>query len=278
MSKGKKLNPLDELITKLGEQFSKIPNFSQVINDKVLYKVHMFIAIRTLQLHSTKDLIVKSFLPSVNSDILKTQQYVKTSIYKDLLDVVDYEIDDIKYETIRLGYVLAFHKYENFVKDLIGLWEEISIETTKETNQTLVGFLKTKFNISLTSWHEFPSVHMFSYISNCTKHADGISRLDNPKHKKPDYFYYANDGEPIKPTIKNYKDDFERLMKSLEIMISIIGYCNLFRVLEANNNATYEYNGERIPLYSEESKIELNLELSKLFTHMSSMIEIYKEL
>ena len=135
-----------------------------------------------------------------------------------------------------------------------------------------------KLNLSLTSWHEFPSVHMFSYISNCTKHADGISRLDNPKHKKPAFFYYAKDGELIKPTIKNYKDDFERLMKSLEVMIGIIGYCNLLRVLEANNNATYEYNGELHQLYSEERKIELNVELSKLYDHMNNMISIYKEL
>ena len=276
MSKGK-TNPLDELITALSNEFAKIPNFHQTIQDPDIFKAHIFMATRIMQLHSTKDLIIRSFLPAVQTDIIKTNQNINTSIYKEILKGIDYDVDDIKYETIRLGYVLTFHKYENFIKDFICLWENLSINVTNESNQTFEQYLKYKFGLNLKAWHEFPSIHMFSFISNCTKHSDGKCRLDNPNHNKPFYFSYANDNELIKPSINDFKEDFKRLIKSTEIMIQILGNCNLLRIIESDKYATYEFDGVNHPLYSAENIAEKQPEIDKLIEAIKNIIDIYKQ-
>lgn len=233
MKGNKYANPLDVRIELLIAEFRKIPNYDVAMQDDTLRKVHSFFAVRLTALITVRDLVVQTFLPAVKNDILKLNRYIATSKYKPLFRVNDFDTNDTLYETMRMAYVLTFHKYESLMKEQLELWESFTIETTRNTNQTFEKYLDSSFGFKVKSWHEVPSVHIFQFISNCTKHRDGKCALDNPSYSKPKRFTNTSDEETIKPTLKEYKEDFQNLMESINRLVQILGFTLQTRLLES---------------------------------------------
>lgn len=266
-----KLNPLDERIAAFSNEFAKIPNFSRSMQDPEIAKAHKFIVAKITGIAATKDLIIRSFMPAVQKEINATLLNIRTSTYKEIIKNVDFDLEDLKYETIRLGYVLTFHKYENFVKQFLSLWESLSTSITAETNQALENYIKNQFNFNPKAWHEFPSVHKISFISNCTKHQDGKCKLDNPAYKKPLAYLTFSDDDIIKPTVQEYRKDIDMLLESTNMLVSIIAYANNHRYIEHDLNS-YQENDPDI----NKLKNSVLPKLAEVRTIIERMIALYR--
>lgn len=276
MPKPQKLNPIDARIYALSQEFAKIPNFNTAMQDPDLKNIHEFVSAKLLGLYATRDLVLQTFMPAINRLTIDTKNYVRTSIYKHILDTIDLGIDDTKYETIRLGYVLTFHKYENFVKEFLELWEKYFPELREETGQTLIQYLKSKLNFNPKAWHESPFTHTMNFIANCTKHQDGKCKLDSPSHTKPFRYSHVLDSEILRPTVQEYKADCDRLFNSIPMLIQIISHGNLLRIQENNLVSTYEIDGEKKPLFSQESVKEMEPLIEKMTSALKNLVEVYK--
>lgn len=230
-----KLNPLDQAIQARMAVYNKIEGYPGILSDDELRYAHIFIATKIEGLHVASQLIIKSFLPAINKSIAETQVHLNKSIYRTAIkDSVIENWQTLKDDTIRLGYVLFFHKYENFVKDYVNYVEQRSSEYTKETGKTYLQYCKEKFNFTPFDWWKFPAIHKVNFISNCTKHHDGKCKLDNPKHTKPNIFAQLQETDIIKPSLANYKDDTTNLINSIaNCLVPILENILMYRAYES---------------------------------------------
>lgn len=269
------VNPLDKAIETFAAEFAKIPNYHRDMQDPDLKKVHTFIAFRLTELYSVKKLVVEAFLPKTDELIRQTENQIRRSKYRDVIENLNYKVTDQRFETIRLGYVMMFHKYEVFVKDLLKLFDEVSPDF-EEAGETLEQFCKRKFNFNPREWHRFPAVHKVNFISNCTKHQDGYCKLDSPKHTKPIDFIAYSENQKINRTTELFKSDIEWLLDaSLELLLTILGTSNYLRVIGNMADDTYESNGVIYPLHDNEAKKVFNEQTTKLEDIIKRSIEVY---
>ncbi len=227
----KKINPLDVYINTLAAEFQKIPDYHEKMKDSDLQKVHLWVAVNISNLFSTRDLVVNGFVPAVTKMIVQSKSLVNTSVYKTLLRPYSFTIDMTLSETIRLGYVLMFHKYENFVREYLNLIDEVTNNPPDPKHSGIEEFLKREFDFDAMQWYKFPSVHKIQFIANCTKHADGRCKLDNPKHQIPKEFAHLSETDFIEPTVKDFKNDCNKLIDSVFVLFNIVGYGNVLKTV-----------------------------------------------
>ncbi|OJW77426.1 MAG: hypothetical protein BGO69_18800 [Bacteroidetes bacterium 46-16] len=256
-------NPPDNTIQAFATEFAKIPNYHRDMQDPDLKKVYTFISFRVTELYSVKKFIVEGFLPKTDELIRKTENEIRRSKYRDIIESLDYKVTDQRFETIRLGYVMMFHKYEVFVKDLFKIFDEVS-PGFDETKEPLEQFCKRKLNFNPKEWHRFPAVHKVNFISNCTKHHDGYCRLNNPKHPKPIDFIAHSENRKIYMSTELFKQDIEFFLDiSLKLLLSILGMANMLCSMENTADDTYESNGVIYPLHNDEAKKVTNEQNAK---------------
>ncbi|MBC7748728.1 MAG: hypothetical protein H7Z76_09175 [Methylotenera sp.] len=112
-------NKYDIFIESLTKQFSAIPNFHLTQEDgpgKILFNGMVK---RIAELNSLKSLYINYYIPTAlkatNDDIIE----ISKSKYESLISLTEQDLKENYYETVRLGYVAAYHKYEIFIKELI---------------------------------------------------------------------------------------------------------------------------------------------------------------
>jgi hypothetical protein len=234
MSKHPKINSLDIAIQKMIEVYSGIDGFKNARTDPKLMAAMVFISAKIQGLNATRQLIIQSFVPAINKLASDTNGQVSTSIYKNVIkQSVEDNLQMMKDDTIRLGYVIFFHKYENFVKDYISYLEKRAVEYTEVTGQTVVSFCKSRFGFDPFAWYKYPVIHKINFISNCTKHHDGKCKLDNSKHTKPNMYANVPDAETLKPSLQQFKDDTSAVIQSIaNHFLPILENANMIRSYE----------------------------------------------
>ena len=233
MGKQSKLNPLDHAIKKWAAVFNGIEGYQS--KDEDVRYAGTFIATKILSLEQSRSLTINSFVPAVNKIICDTKKQLSTSIYKQAIQTaLENNLQVIKEDTVRLGYVMFFHKYENFVKEYMLYVEKRNQEYTKETGQTFFDFCKLRFGFNPFSWWKYPIIHKVNFISNCTKHHDGKCKLDNPKNTKPSMYANIDESEVIKPDISQFKNDTYVIIQSISNqLVHILENAVMIRVFES---------------------------------------------
>ena len=120
----KKVNSIDLLIENLQKEFSKIPNFELTQNIPLGKKLFDFVVRFVSEFHSYQDLFVQFYLPASLKSIQTFKRELKFSKYKQFFNLTEDEYKENSFETVRLGYVGAFHKYASFLKNLIPMIDE----------------------------------------------------------------------------------------------------------------------------------------------------------
>lgn len=115
----KKQNPIDQLVENLLKQFSQIENFDLTQNDPLGNKMFNFVIKNVSELNAFKNLFIQYYLPASIKSSQDFQRDLKFSKYKNLIQVTPKDLKENYYETVRLGYVGAYHKYESYLKELI---------------------------------------------------------------------------------------------------------------------------------------------------------------
>ncbi|HZY82270.1 MAG TPA: hypothetical protein VFE50_22245 [Cyclobacteriaceae bacterium] len=179
MKKGSDTNKFDTLVTRLAQEFSKIPNFSLTSEDETAKKLFSLIAFRLADISSYADLVYSHFIPSTNKAIADAKKDFIQSQYRHLLKNQNLDFEETLFDTVRLAYVGLFHKLENFMNDLVKLPEMVFSELY-ETNEPAIKLAKDKYGFDFRDWQQFQITHKINWICNCVKHKDGFP-IKQPK-------------------------------------------------------------------------------------------------
>lgn len=216
----KKNNPIDVLVEKLAQEFSQISNFSITQDDPLGNKMFNFVVKYVSEINSFKNLFIQYYLPASLRASQDFQRHLKFSKYKHLINVTSHELKENYYETIRLGYVGAYHKYENYLKDLLNVLNEFFKELDFDNNFVdLNTYLKKIINKDLLkTFNSFKISEKINWISNCVKHYDGFPI----KEPIPNYLNYFDSSQKIEIESSEFKEDMENLTSQCQLILSIL--------------------------------------------------------
>lgn len=211
-------NRIDSMIDQLIENFSKIKNFNLLIESEEGKKVFEFIVKSTSEIESFQTLFLNYYIPASNKAIADGWKDIKKSKYKDVLGIKQEDLKENLYETIRLGYVGLFHKYESYLKSLVEAVNYLIGELFEDDQFIPIEkYCQKEFGTHLLKSHNlFYSTKRISYINNCVKHYDGYP-IKEPIHE--DFTHLAKD-KKIQITPDSFKSDIKLLKGHCELILS----------------------------------------------------------
>lgn len=219
------LNPIDLLIDNLVVNFSKIKDFHKLQESEEGQRLFDLIVKSTSEMESFQALFLNYYIPAANKSIADSWTQISKSKYKKALNISKRDLKENLYETIRLGYVGLFHKYESYLKDLVAAINFLFTELRDENNLlTLEQYCKKEYNIDIYKSHyQFDITRRVNYIANCVKHKDGLP-IKEPVH--PD-FKYSDKSKKIEIEKEIFKIDIERMKihcQSLQSQLFSMGF------------------------------------------------------
>ncbi|MEO3408519.1 hypothetical protein AAFN85_31685 [Mucilaginibacter sp. CAU 1740] len=226
--KQRKLTPFDQGIVNLATEFSKIPDYENMMKDEDLKRLHTFIAVGMMGIQDAANMVVGSFIPAANKVVSNTRVQIQRSLFKEVLTGLDYDPNVIQHETIRLGYVFVFHKFEVVVNQLMEVMDGAIIEVPTPLKK----YVKSNFDFNPTEWFRNNAMHVVNFISNCTKHQDGLCKLNNPAYRILVEFDQHSKDEKIIRSTQQFKADIKGLTEALGLLIHAITAIFLNRALE----------------------------------------------
>lgn len=225
-----KINNFDILIENLSENFSKIADFNKLQETEEGRKLFNAIVKNISDFESFQTLFIQYYIPASNKSISNTWNQISKSKYRAILNISKEDLKDNLYETIRLGYVGLFHKYESYLNTLIDSVNFLLQDLNNENKLlNIEEYCKKEYNIILKSrsHHLFKITSRVNYISNCIKHYDGFP-IKEPIHED---FINSNKKEKIKISKEEFKNDIEKLKKhnqSLMEQVIMMGFKQYF--------------------------------------------------
>ena len=114
-----KYNPIDLLVERLADNFAKVKDFDKLQDSEEGKKLFDLIIKSTSEMENFQTLFLNYYIPSANKSIADSWTQISKSKYKHLLNISRDQLKENLYETVRLGYVGLFHKYESYLKALI---------------------------------------------------------------------------------------------------------------------------------------------------------------
>ncbi|MBT2163654.1 hypothetical protein HW347_20475 [Zobellia sp. KMM 6746] len=165
-----------------------------------------------------QSLFLNYYIPASNKSIADSWTQISKSKYKHLLNIKKEDLKENLYETIRLGYIGLFHKYESYLKALVGATDFLMKDVNEENDLlNIKEYCQKEYGINIYKSHNhFPITNRINYISNCIKHYDGFP-IKEPIH--PEFESYDKN-EKIKHSRDIFKSDIERLKIHCELLLS----------------------------------------------------------
>jgi hypothetical protein len=173
------MNKYDIFIDNLTKNFSGIKNFHLTQEEGAGKTLFDFVVKSFAELNSAKALFVNYYIPTAAKATSDDIKELNKSKYKSLINLSDLELKENYYETVRLGYVAVYHKYEIFIKQLLINAEAVYAEISNK-NVTLENYIEKTFQFKILDIKYSPNLHRINYICNCTKHYDGFPRKTYP--------------------------------------------------------------------------------------------------
>jgi len=226
-----KHNPIDLFVERLSEEFAKVKDFNKLQESEEGKRLFDLIIKSISDMENFQTLFLNYYIPSANKSIVDSWNQLSKSKYKHLLNISKDELKENLYETIRLGYVGLFHKYESYLKSLVDATNFLLKELNEENNLlSIEDYCKKEFKMNIFKSHDnFAITCRINYISNCVKHLDGFP-IKEPIHPE---FANLNRNEKIRIEKEIFKIDINRLKihcQSLMSQIMIIGFKQYFEL------------------------------------------------
>lgn len=216
----KKQNSIDVLVEKLAHEFSQIKNFELTQNDPLGNKVFTFVVKHAFELSAFTNLFIHYYLPASLKSSQDFSRELKFSKYKNLISIDRDELKENYFETIRLGYVGAFHKYESYINRIPILMNDFFAHLYEEENyRDIEGYLKETFKIELKKTiTKFYASEKINWIANCVKHYDGYP-VKEPVLR---WFTYADKSKKIQIEAKQFREDLESLATQNQLILTVL--------------------------------------------------------
>lgn len=229
-----KLNPFDQIIDNLLNSLKKVENFHLLGESGHGDKFHNLTIVRAAEIREFKNMFVSYFIPKANEMYVLTKNSYAKSKYKGLISLTEDQLKENVYETIRLGYVGMFHKYEAFVTELIEC-AELVIADEEKPKTSLEDFVFRKFGHHLSKEkgkYDKPIVQKLNWISNSIKHCDG---KPYPKYKPVEYQNYP-ENKRLTLTKDDFKRDCDMLIDHYLTKMKIVFNVALYKSIFENEN------------------------------------------
>lgn len=264
MSKQKKpkQNFYDHFIDELIERFSRIPNFNLTQEDELGKEQFNFVLRRFTEVHSLKSLFINYYIPASNKSIADDLNQISKSKYKSQIRLTREELKENYYETVRLGYVAVFHKFEAFIAECLEMAEKLTKDVGSDSKMTVVKFAEKELDFKIKNWRIFPSVERINWVCNCVKHYDGYPR----KEPKPYAFNHFSEQNKLRLT----KEDFVRDVKELDEIyltyLQLIYTIAMYKMMKERGFDESFINDEKRLEYTEKKK-KLDEQINKYIDH-----------
>lgn len=172
-------------------------------------------------------MFVSYFIPKASEIYVQTKNYLAKSKYKNIIAISEDELKENVYETIRLGYVGMFHKYEAYVTDLIEC-AELVIEDMNNKETSLEDYIFEKFGHQIRKEkgkYDYPIIQKLNWICNSIKHCDG---RPYPKFV-PVQFQNLPENERLKFTKEDFIKDFDQLIEHYLLKMRLVFNLALYK-------------------------------------------------
>lgn len=225
-------NSIDQLINNLAVEFSRIPNFDLTQTDKDGNRLFNFVITKFSEIQDFRTLYQRYFIPSTNKAIADAKKEIRTSFYKNLLNITESQLKENYYDTIRLGYVGLFHKVENFTKDLLRE-ANLVFNNGKTGKDSIENFFEKEYNFKFNNWYSDIWIYKINWISNCVKHYDGYPK----KEPKYEYLKHLPENEKIRIDHKEFYKDIEYVANTFyQFKLSQVFSLAAFKMLKNDMN------------------------------------------
>lgn len=225
----KKQNSIDLIVENLLKEFSKIKDFELTQNDPMGNKFFNFVVRIVSEFNAYQNLFIQHYLPASRNSIIEIKKEIKHSKYSKYFHLSEEEFKENYYETIRLGYVGAYHKYEGYIKKLLPLMDEFFEDLDFDGQFVpLKEYLKKEFGIDINkTTNNFYTTRKINWISNCVKHYDGYPI----KEPIPPTLIYFDKTKRIQIESKEFKSDMVNLIAHNNLILTtffLIGFHQFF--------------------------------------------------
>ncbi|MFN0200453.1 MAG: hypothetical protein ACKVTZ_02980 [Bacteroidia bacterium] len=185
-----KRNHFDLFVEEISKSF-KFENLDKISDNPKGMVLFTTIITKLAEFQELKNLFKRDFLPAVSRSIVASKRELHNSKYKKLLleYISNGAANEMFNETVRLGYIALYHKYESFVTLVIKAYDNFyEEEFTKK--ESIKAFAKREFQVE--KWPLLGiSIDRIRWISNCVKHTDAFpihphdpAFINHPKDKK----------------------------------------------------------------------------------------------
>ncbi len=213
-----KIKNIDNYFDKFIDEFMKIPNIELIKTDEYAKIQHKFLIDEFSSLYDIKILFLEHYIPAAKKHVENSKkEYRKSKYYSDIKKLLHY-VDESYYETIRLGYVALFHRYESFIHNLLKVnikIYELPFKDEKEFDKYLKE--EIKFNL-FRNYRIIKPLHEINWICNSVKHCDGYP---NPKNK-PNSCKKIPINEKLKISEDTLKKHFDSMEGIYQLLLQII--------------------------------------------------------
>jgi hypothetical protein len=235
-----KRNSVDLYVEQLTKNFSKINNFHLLQESEEGKRLFDLIIKTNSDLNSLQTLFLNYYIPSANKSIVEGWNEISKSSYKQILNLTKEDLKENLYETIRLGYVGLFHKYESYLKALVSATDFLLMEINDISSlKSIKEYCKTEFGVDVHKSHNnFYVTSRIGYICNCIKHYDGYP-IKEPVHKD---FVNSNKSKKIEISKEVFKGDIEMMKKHCEVLLSQIMLMGFKQILDYEFNSAKDEN------------------------------------
>lgn len=218
-------NYFDQIFDVVLNESLKANAKTEFLSDPKAIRLYQYTLTGLLEIKWIQEAFIKEYIPSSNKLYYQYQKEWKFSKYKNSIILEDKLLRETVNETIRLGYIGLFHKYEAFINGLVKETDEF-FQDHWSTKLTLEQYIKNEFQISLTNnWKLSKTIERINWICNSCKHYNGKPKL--PKHSA---YEEREDDQKLVFSSKEFKSDCESIYKYCEIMIQFVNLLASYRL------------------------------------------------
>ena len=112
-------NYFDQIFDVVLNESLKANAKTEFLSDPKAIRLYQFTLTGLLEIKWIQEAFIKEYIPSSNKLYYQYQKEWKFSKYKNSIKLEDKLLRETVNETIRLGYIGLFHKYEAFINGLV---------------------------------------------------------------------------------------------------------------------------------------------------------------
>lgn len=253
--RGKKKN-IDNMLDLIISETIKADEKSNFLSNPKAVDLFQSIITNRFEIQQMISLFSSEFLPRTAKLTHQTKQQWRKSRYRKHFAITEEQLKSNFYETVRLGYISIFHKYEGYVAQILPKFQEHFSESCGD-GTTLIKFAKDEFNLNLNKhWHITSQLKRINWIVNTCKHNNGYP---NPKY--PLEYKEFSKGQKLKLSKSDFVKDakyIEELSEKFNQLVLNICKYKSNEVLASLNDGQLKIEYQELgKLYKKRIKLEI---------------------